>query len=272
MRAAGALRAAAGRAVRAQVPSNARSVRYIAREHRRWNQGQAEWWAERTFRFGRGGSEPQALLSYEIVTPFQMNQYLLGCARTGKAAIIDTGCATASLATAKAHGLTIEYLLQTHAHIDHIAGLAEIKQETLPDAPIYLHPEDLPWYRAADKQAEMFGIPLRQPPEIDVELQNGDVVSIGEIELKVIHTPGHCPGHVCFYNEHHEFLLAGDLLFRGSVGRTDFPMSDPSAMRESLRTIMRLPDRTKVFAGHMMPTSIGHERTRNPHVVQALSS
>jgi glyoxylase-like metal-dependent hydrolase (beta-lactamase superfamily II) len=153
MRAAGALRAAAGRAVRAQVPSNARSVRYIAREHRRWNQGQAEWWAERTFRFGRGGSEPQALLSYEIVTPFQMNQYLLGCARTGKAAIIDTGCATASLATAKAHGLTIEYLLQTHAHIDHIAGLAEIKQETLPDAPIYLHPEDLPWCRSPAAEA-----------------------------------------------------------------------------------------------------------------------
>jgi hypothetical protein len=176
----------------AQVPANARSVRYIAREHRRWNQGKAEWWAERTHRFGRGGSEPQALLSFEIVTPFQMNQYLLGCTRTGKAAIIDCGCATASLATAKNFGLTIEYLLQTHAHIDHIAGLADIKQSALPDAPIYLHPDDLPWYRAAERQAEMFGMPLKQPPEITHELRDGAVVCIGEIELKVKAVHSHC--------------------------------------------------------------------------------
>lgn len=176
----------------AQVPANARSVRYIAREHRRWNQGKAEWWAERTHRFGRGGSEPQALLSFEIVTPFQMNQYLLGCTRTGKAAIIDCGCATASLATAKNFGLTIEYLLQTHAHIDHIAGLADIKRSVLPDAPIYLHPDDLPWYRAAERQAEMFGMPLKQPPEITYELQDGAVVCIGEIELKVKAIQLHC--------------------------------------------------------------------------------
>ena len=129
-----------GAEMQKDAPSFSRQLRYISREHRRLNSGKAEWWAERTFRFGRGGDMSQAVLSYEIVTSFQMNQYLLGCTRTGKAAIIDTGDATASLEKAKSLGLRIEYLLQTHAHIDHIAGLAEIKESFLPDASIHLHP------------------------------------------------------------------------------------------------------------------------------------
>ena len=137
---------------------------------------------------------------------------------------------------------------------------------------LYLCQLDLPWYEAADRQAEMFGIPLSQPPPVDTYINENDVLSIGDIELRVIHTPGHCPGHVCFYNEQHGFLVGGDLLFRGSVGRTDFPLSDPVAMKDSLRKIMQLPDETRVFAGHMMPTTVGYERRRNPFVQQALGS
>ena len=259
----------------ANAPASSRAVTYKNHMYRRLagTPRKAEWWAERTYRFGTPSVTshlPQAVLSYEIVTKFQMNQYLLGCLRSGKAAIFDTGCCRASMETAKNLGLQIEYLFQTHAHIDHIAGLAEIKESALADVPIYLHPADLPWYLACERQAEIFGMHLRQPPPIDVELCDGDVLSVGAIELKVIHTPGHCPGHVCFYNEQHGFLIAGDLLFRGSVGRTDFPLSDPAAMKESIRKIMRLPDETRVFPGHMMPTSIGHERRHNPHVHRAL--
>mmetsp|Transcript_38769 Transcript_38769/g.91551 ORF Transcript_38769/g.91551 Transcript_38769/m.91551 type:complete len:273 (+) Transcript_38769:65-883(+) len=231
--------------------------------------GSSQWWQDRTIRFGHGFGDTQCILSYEIVTPFQMNQYLLGCTKTGKAALIDTGDAHASLETAKNFGFSIEMLLQTHAHIDHIAGLADIKSN-LKEAKIHLHPADFPWYNAADDQARFFGMPLKQPPKVDVQLADGDTVMVGEIELRVLHTPGHCPGHVCFYCKDHGFLIAGDTLFSGSIGRTDFPLSDPSEMRKSLQKLFQLPDSTKVFSGHMEPTTIGRERKSNPFVQEML--
>jgi glyoxylase-like metal-dependent hydrolase (beta-lactamase superfamily II) len=103
----------------------------------------------------------------------------------------------------------------------------------------------------------MFGLPLEQPPDPDMELKDGQKIMVGNVVLEVIHTPGHCPGHVCFYCEAHGFLIGGDLIFEGSVGRTDFPMCDSGKMKSSLKRIMQLPDETKLFPGHMNPTTIG---------------
>jgi glyoxylase-like metal-dependent hydrolase (beta-lactamase superfamily II) len=94
----------------------------------------------------------------------------------------------------------------------------------------------------------MFGLPLEQPPAPEEKLTDGQIIKVGHVPLQVIHTPGHCPGHVCLWCEPHGFLIAGDLLFAGSVGRTDFPMSDSSQMRTSLKRILELPDHTKVPA------------------------
>mmetsp|Transcript_11098 Transcript_11098/g.26951 ORF Transcript_11098/g.26951 Transcript_11098/m.26951 type:complete len:149 (+) Transcript_11098:199-645(+) len=144
-------------------------------------------------------------------------------------------------------------------------GLAELKrQPSFSEVPVYLHPADLPWYQAAPMQSGMFGLPLEQPSDPEEELFDGQIIKVGHVPLEVIHTPGHCPGHCALYCEPHGFLIAGDLLFAGSVGRTDFPMSDPSLMRESLKRVMELPDHTKVFPGHMQPTTIGTERRHNP--------
>ena len=169
------------------------------------------------------------------VTMFQMNQLLLGCKNSGEAALVDAGGAPAAFIEAgERHNLQIWHVLQTHAHIDHISGLKETK-EKLPSARIYLHPLDKPVYDSAEQQGQMFGVPFEGPlPPIDQDLADGDLLRVGEIELTVHHLPGHSPGHVVFVSVEHGFVIGGDLLFQGSVGRTDLPLCDAEAMSASI--------------------------------------
>ncbi|EKX39178.1 hypothetical protein GUITHDRAFT_154527 [Guillardia theta CCMP2712] len=247
---------------------------FLNRQHRRYNGGKAEWWAERTFCFGRGFGEGQAILSYEIVTPFQMNQYLLGCTKTGRACLIDTGDANASLETAKRFGFSIKFLLQTHAHLENVMGLPDIRRTFLHDVPMYIHRADSPLYESLQNQhggkTGIMRVDKLSPPENYLEDQQ--CITVGDVELKILHTPGHTPGHVSFYCEAHGFLIGGDLLFNGNIGRTDLHYCNKSAMNQSLRRVMNLPDETKVFPAHMMPTTIGKERRSNPFLARALEN
>ena len=110
----------------------------------------------------------------------------------------------------------------------------------------------------------MFGISCSQPPDADVAIADGDTLHVGDIALSVMHTPGHSPGHVCFHLEEHHVLVGGDLLFRGSIGRTDFPGCDSDKMQASLKRVLELDDTTLVLPGHMEVTTIGEERATNP--------
>ncbi len=197
------------------------------------------------------------------VGPFAMNQYLLVDDKAGAAAIVDSGGDPAPfVAHATAAGASITDLLQTHAHIDHVAGLGATRE--LVDAPIWLHDDDLPLYQGVTAQARMFGMRLDPLPPPNRSWVDGDIVQVGSIELTVMHTPGHAPGHVCLWAREHGVVFGGDLLFRGSIGRTDLPGSDPRAMVASLQRILTLPDDTLVLPGHMEPTTIGRERRHNP--------
>ena len=206
------------------------------------------------------------------VTMFQMNQLLLGCKRSGEAAIVDAGGKPAPFIEAgERHNLQVWHILQTHAHIDHVSGLKETK-EKLPAARICLHPLDKPVYDSAEQQAQMFGVPFEGNgplPPIDRDLVDGETLSVGDIQLTVHHLPGHSPGHVVFVSVEHGFVIGGDLLFQGSVGRTDLPLCDPEAMSKSIRKlydIEGLDDDTLVLTGHMGHTTLGAERRTNPFV------
>ena len=198
------------------------------------------------------------------VGPFAMNQYLVGCKATGAAAIIDAGAAPEPfLDFAAAHGLRVEAIFQTHAHIDHVAGLAATRAKLA--APIYLHPADGPLYANCSAQGAMMGFPCPAPPPVDHALQEGQVLSLGTLRFEVLHTPGHAPGHVVLWERGQEIAFVGDLIFFDSIGRTDLPLCDGEAMERSLgKLAATLPDPTRLFPGHMQDTTMGRERRSNP--------
>lgn len=197
------------------------------------------------------------------VGPFQMNQYLVACPVTRHAAIVDAGAPPGPfLRFAEERGLQITQILQTHGHIDHVAGLASTIA-ALP-VPISLHHLDRAIYDAAPMVGRMYGFPCDAPPPPNFDLAEVASVRVGQIELDVIHTPGHSPGHVIFWGRAEAFCIGGDLLFAGSIGRTDLPGSVPEDMERSLRRVLELPDETEIYPGHMAPTTIGRERRVNP--------
>ena len=167
------------------------------------------------------------------------------------------------VAAIEAEASEVVAILLTHAHLDHVEGLGVIREFT--DAPTYLHPADRPLFDAAPAQAAMFGFtaPELAPPE--QEFHDGDTFRFGELAFQIIHTPGHSPGHVIFVAVDHQLALVGDLVFAGSVGRTDLPGGDYQALFDSIRRhVMTMPDETRLLTGHGPPTSVGHERTGNP--------
>lgn len=203
------------------------------------------------------------------VTPFQMNQYLIGCPKTGAAALVDCGDGEPErwVQTAAEHSLTIQHLLQTHAHVDHVAGLA-VTKALLPDAPVYLHPDDYYILKTSPAQGVAFGFSISSPPSVEVDLSDGQMINVGDLSLRVLHTPGHAPGHVCFHLAEQELLFVGDLIFRGSIGRTDFPGCNQEDMTRSLRRILTLPPATRLFPGHMEDTTLAVETKSNPFLVE----
>lgn len=196
---------------------------------------------------------------------FGENCYLLTCAGTGRAIVVDPGAATAQLlAAARGQGAAIDLIVLTHAHLDHVEGVAEAKRET--GVPVLLHRDDEQLYHAAPLQAEWFGVKVEPPPPVDAYLAHGDVVRFGDCALEVRHTPGHAPGHVILVGG--GLAVVGDCVFRGSIGRTDLPGGDFQTLMRSIRTqILTLPDETSLFTGHGPDTTVGFEKVSNPFLV-----
>ena len=195
--------------------------------------------------------------------PLQTNCYLIGCPHTHQAAVIDPAWdAPAILSAAQDEGLTIQYVLNTHAHWDHIAANADLIAAT--QAQLALHPDDLPLLRAKGG-ASLWGIPVKPSPDPDLELSDGQTLTLGKLELQVLHTPGHTPGHVSFYVAEAGVLFDGDVLFKQGIGRTDLPGGSYDALMTSIRDVlMKLPPETVVYSGHGPATTIGEERWSNP--------
>jgi glyoxylase-like metal-dependent hydrolase (beta-lactamase superfamily II) len=201
-------------------------------------------------------------IDVRTVGPFQENCYLVVDEATNRAVLIDPGDEGAVLVDmVKRSCATLEAIWLTHAHLDHIGGIAEVRRHH--DVPVHLHPADLPFYtRLSARAAETYGVAYEQPEGPHAELADGQVMRVGELRFNVMHVPGHAPGLVSFNG--HGVALAGDLLFAGSIGRTDLPLSDPFAMDASLERIATLDDATVVYPGHGPSTTIGQEKLSNP--------
>ena len=201
-------------------------------------------------------------ISRLTVGPFEENCYLVVDDDTLRAALIDPGDeASRVVRMIRDSGAELEAIWLTHAHIDHIGALAAVKR--VWDVPVFLHPADAPLFAAGERQAAFYGLPFEQPHLPERPFADGDRVRVGSLEFDVLHTPGHSPGLVVLHGN--GVLIAGDLLFAGSIGRTDLPLSNPAHMEASLARVMRdLLDDAVVHPGHGPATSIGQERATNP--------
>ncbi len=193
---------------------------------------------------------------------FAQNCYLVYPAGSDEAVLVDPGEeAGRFLAEAKSRGVRITAIWLTHAHIDHILGVPAVRAAT--GAPIHLHPADRPLYEHAPTQARWFGLEVETLPAPDAELRHGQRLGLGTVAFEVRHVPGHSPGHVVLVAP--GAVIAGDVLFAGSIGRTDLPGGDlETLLRGIRRELLTLPDETVVYPGHGPATSIGAERASNP--------
>ena len=216
------------------------------------------------------------ILEVRAVPSFYKNGFVVGCERTSEAVVIDPGDeADELLGAVRDHSLEVVHILLTHAHIDHITGVARMKDAV--DAPVYLHRDDLPLYEHAVEQGQMFGIAVRQPPPVDI-FYDMSAIGFGDYEVRVHQTPGHCPGGVCLQlGKKGEAgasaeLFVGDTLFAGSIGRTDLPGGNYDVLMRSITGVLfALPDVATVHPGHGPDTTIGHERQTNPFVLEYVS-
>lgn len=164
-------------------------------------------------------------------------------------------------------GWSIGHILLTHTHFDHVGGLSEVKERSA--APIYVHTDAVMMLEYAPAAAAMWGFSVDPPPAPDTFISDGDIIEIGELRAAVLFTPGHAPGHVCFYLADQQVLFDGDVLFQGSIGRTDLPGGDHELLMRSIHDkVMTLPDETAVLSGHGPATTIGAERHSNPFLLE----
>ncbi len=209
------------------------------------------------------------MLRYETipVTPFQQNCSLIWCDRTLEAAVIDPGGEIERIVAAAARrGVRIARILLTHAHIDHAGGAGRLSRE-LGVRIVGPHRGDRFWIDALPQQARMFGVAQGESFEPSRWLVDGDTVAVGETTLAVRHTPGHTPGHVVFHDAESRRAFVGDVLFAGSIGRTDFPGGDFDTLIASItRRLWPLGDDTVFVPGHGPESTFGHERRTNPYV------
>lgn len=201
------------------------------------------------------------------VTSFQQNCSLIWCENTKKAALIDPGGdVDRILAAVEEQGLTLEKILVTHGHIDHVGAVAALaKSHQLPiEGP---HIEDKFWIDMLPSQSEQFGFPHADAFTPDRWLAQGDEVTVGDITLDVHFCPGHTPGHVVFHHPEHAVVFVGDVLFQGSIGRTDFPKGDHATLIRSIKeTLLPLGDDVTFVPGHGPASTLGHEKQTNPYI------
>lgn len=198
--------------------------------------------------------------------PFQTNTYVVY--DHNEAAIIDASPRSAEelrvlTGYLEGNGLEAKHLLLTHAHLDHVFGCAALADHF--GLAWRLHPQDRPLYERAEEQGRAYGIPLAPPPPLGDDLAEGETITFGKIALDVLLTPGHSPGSVTFVEREHELAFVGDVLFQGSIGRTDLWRGDlPTLMHSIFQTLVPLGDGTVVYPGHGGETTIGQERATNP--------
>ena len=207
------------------------------------------------------------------VPPFMKNGFVLGCEVTREGVVIDPGDdVELLLAAVEKHGLEPVAIVLTHAHLDHVTGVARAKQAL--GVPVWLHKDDHFLYEAVVQQGLMFGFKVDPQPPVDHFYEPDQILRFGEYEIAVRHTPGHCPGGVCLAMNgdprtqgptERRILIVGDTLFAGSIGRTDLPGGDLETLLKSIREVLfSFPDGTPVYSGHGDPTTVGQERRSNP--------
>jgi len=193
----------------------------------------------------------------------QTNCYIVGCEDTGEGVVIDPGGNPKRILKAiEDAGLTIRYVLNTHCHFDHMGANADVVAAT--GAPLALHPAELPILQARGG-ASWFGVPVKESPAPDIELDDGQVIEVGTLRFQVLHTPGHSPGGVTFYLEEQGVAFDGDVLFQMGVGRTDLPGGEWDTLMRSIQEVLfALPDETILYSGHGPKTTVGQEKRSNP--------
>ncbi|HZT40363.1 MAG TPA: MBL fold metallo-hydrolase [Bryobacteraceae bacterium] len=194
----------------------------------------------------------------------QCNCSIFGDEQSREAIVIDPGDEIHRiLALLERHQLTVKAIVITHAHIDHIGGAAKLKRAT--GAPVYMNQNDQELYDRIDVQASWLGAPVPERAEIDSPARDGDNLQLGGAEFHILHTPGHTQGSISIWIPQQNKLVAGDTLFRDSIGRTDLPGGDYRQILRSIHTkLMALPEEAVVIAGHGPQTTIGREKERNP--------
>ncbi|SLN12597.1 MBL fold metallo-hydrolase [Oceanibacterium hippocampi] len=201
------------------------------------------------------------------VTPFQQNSTLFWCTATKRGAVVDPGGdLDRIMAAVEQHGVTLEKILVTHGHIDHAGGVAELAEtKNLPiEGP---QKEDSFWIDQLEEQGQRFGFAGARVFTPDRWLNDGDRVTVGELELSAIHCPGHTPGHIVFYYAPMRLAIVGDVLFQGSIGRTDFPRGDHAALLSSIKDkLWPLGNDVTFIPGHGPLSTFGDERRSNPFV------
>lgn len=198
------------------------------------------------------------------VGPIMANCFVVGCDQTKNAVIIDPGDeADRILLSVSESSLTVKYIINTHGHFDHVGGNQRLKEVT--GADLLIHPLDAPMLNQLSASAAKWGLVSEDSPPPDRELDEGDTIEFGQIQMKVIHTPGHTPGGISLHT--HGYVFVGDTLFSGSIGRTDFPGGDHGTLISSIQSkLFKLGDDVKVMSGHGPETTIGHEKRHNPFV------
>ena len=211
------------------------------------------------------------LIERRAVEPFYKNGFVLGCEETRQGVIVDPGDEVEGLlGAAAAHQLSITSILLTHAHLDHVTGVAAAKRAL--NVPVWLHRDDNFLYERVVEQGKMFDMRVEPQPPIDRFYEGEGPLRFGRYAVRVLHTPGHCPGGVCLAvtkeGESVATLFVGDTLFAGSIGRTDLPGGDLTTLLRSIRDVLfRFPDDTVVWSGHGEQTTIGRERRTNPFLI-----
>lgn len=216
------------------------------------------------------------ILEVHAAAPFFKNGFVVGCEETREGIVIDPGDDVDLLLSAvRQHGLTIRYILLTHAHLDHVTGVGRAKAAL--GVPVGLHEADNFLYAGVRQQGMMFGLQVEEQPPVDFFYDSAGPWRFGRYGVWVHHTPGHCPGGVCLAvgrdDDPARTLFVGDTLFAGSIGRTDLPGGSFEALARSIHTrLFPLGDEVRAFPGHGPATTIGFERRNNPFVGEGARS